>query len=84
MSRRERANALPPTPNGPACPTCGEHHSMTLAEDKREYNKLAFEDGKWVRDGVAKSEPTGEDDSIRMFCTHCGEYFAPPEELCQA
>lgn len=74
---------IPPTPNGPACPTCGEHHSMTLAEDKREYNKLAFEEGKWVRDGATKSVPTGENDSIRMFCTNCGEYFAPPEELCE-
>lgn len=83
MSRRERPNALPPTPEGPACPTCGEHHTMSLAKDWTERSRLTFQHGKWFKDGLSRSEPIETDGSVRMFCTNCGEYFAPPEELCE-
>lgn len=78
-----KPKSLPPTPDGPACPTCGEHHSMTLAEDRTDRSKLVFEGGKWIKRGVPKSYPIETDNSVRMFCTNCGEYFAPPEEICE-
>lgn len=45
---------------------------------------MADFDAKWVKVGVPKLYPLETDSAIRMFCTHCGEYFAPPEELCQS
>ena len=73
----------PQAPDSGTCPTCGGEHTMVLAEDLTQYSKLAFEDGKWVKVQVPRTEPTGADESIRMFCTTCGEYFIPTEELCQ-
>lgn len=63
------------------CPCCGDP-DFVLAEETIRYTSVKAEGGKLalVAD-TAREEPDEGDESVRLFCSACGEYIAVPPEL---
>jgi hypothetical protein len=70
--------SLPETKDG-CCTECGSA-DLTLAQDTTVYTDCKLVDGRWQQ-GDERTEPTDGEESIRLFCPNCGEYFAVPESL---
>lgn len=65
------------------CAGCGAGtDSLLLAEDYAHYTSVERDvDGKFQRSGNTSEEALDNDDSVRLFCTVCGQYHHLPEEL---
>ena len=65
------------------CAKCGAGtDSLLLAEDHTKYTGVyRDEHNKLQRNGDGSLEPTGVEESVRLFCTECGQGHLVPEEL---
>lgn len=68
---------LRPTPTEPRCPVCGDD-GLLIGIDYPRYYRVTELDGKTVK-AVSTGDSDEEGDNFRLFCSHCGEYFEPPE-----
>lgn len=81
MTQDTDAQHLPAVPTDGECATCGCSF-FTLAKDMTAYTPgIYFVDGKPVNEGSTDVQDGGAEESVRLFCTGCGERYAVPEEL---
>ena len=69
---------LPDTVEG-RCSVCGDPDLM-LCDDMIRYTPCTFVAGEWVEE-TPNTEPSEGDDSVRFWCTGCGQRHALPEAL---
>jgi len=67
---------LLPLPADKRC--CDE--MLSLAIDQVDYYSVEFVDGHWETN-YSGQEPQDGPDSVRLFCSQCGNYYEVPEEL---
>lgn len=71
---------MKPTPPSTVCTTCN-NDGLVLAEDRTHYYEVTCDDGDWASSPLRHTEQIMGDETVRLFCPHCGERFHVPKTL---